>query len=363
MIAVVYDLLLKGFSILLSINVIVILCLSFVARVLKPHHNSTGKNTPDLSALSISLYGIIMILFSALSCIALVFILSDRLDFHWLLLPFIVLSFLRFFDYGLSSMKTVSSIIMDSASENLTILERSAIITIAAMFLLANQVKLPSILASWALDHQNSYLVDFAVCFMYAILYLVAFFLGISLLYAPLYLLAEIHIYLAARIPAPLKQKKLVESWENSPLRTKFLWTPFFSFSKNARTPWKQLLFLLTPFIIVLDYVGTMLLFFWVIIKEAFMYFFRILVHLAKFFHRFMLRIKAISDRQLVAISFRFATVFSIASVVIINRIDSIFNHAEACTAILEFVASAIVIPIIYVWINTWIEKRKTKQH
>lgn len=60
-----------------------------------------------------------------------------------------------------------------------------------------------------------------------------------------------------------------------------------------------------------------------------------------------------LSDKRIVAISFRIALIMALVCIVVMNRYQPIFKEQEASTAVLEFVASAIIIPVIFEWINS----------
>ena len=59
------------------------------------------------------------------------------------------------------------------------------------------------------------------------------------------------------------------------------------------------------------------------------------------------------SDRRLVAISSRIAVILTFSTLVIVNRIAPFFKNIESSTAILEFIASAIIIPVVFEWISS----------
>ena len=63
--------------------------------------------------------------------------------------------------------------------------------------------------------------------------------------------------------------------------------------------------------------------------------------------------ILGLSDKRIVAISFRIGIILALVLVVILNRYQSIFKIGDANTAILEFVASAIIIPVVFEWISS----------
>lgn len=63
--------------------------------------------------------------------------------------------------------------------------------------------------------------------------------------------------------------------------------------------------------------------------------------------------ILGLSDKRVVVISFRIALIMALICIVILNRYQSIFKMKDASTAVLEFVASAIIIPVVFEWINS----------
>ena len=63
------------------------------------------------------------------------------------------------------------------------------------------------------------------------------------------------------------------------------------------------------------------------------------------------------SDKKIVAFSFRLSVIFGLVGVVTLNRYIPIFSYVEESTAVLDFISSSIVIPIILEWIISF------KQH
>ena len=68
--------------------------------------------------------------------------------------------------------------------------------------------------------------------------------------------------------------------------------------------------------------------------------------------------INNLSDRRLVAVSFRVALIVTLVATVIINRYTPIFREYEPSTEGLEFVASTILIPVIFEWISSMKRKK-----
>ena len=61
-----------------------------------------------------------------------------------------------------------------------------------------------------------------------------------------------------------------------------------------------------------------------------------------------------LSDKKVIAISFRISLIMALVFTVVFNRYQPIFRVQESSTAVLEFIASAIIIPIIFEWINSF---------
>lgn len=60
-----------------------------------------------------------------------------------------------------------------------------------------------------------------------------------------------------------------------------------------------------------------------------------------------------ISSKKIVAVSFRVAIIAALVITVITNRYDAFVEEIDNSTAVLEFVASSIVIPVVFEWINS----------
>ena len=58
-----------------------------------------------------------------------------------------------------------------------------------------------------------------------------------------------------------------------------------------------------------------------------------------------------LSDRKILVLVFRSTLILSITSVVLLNRYEHIIKNYDDGTSIFEFLASAIIFPLIMVWI------------
>ena len=70
-------------------------------------------------------------------------------------------------------------------------------------------------------------------------------------------------------------------------------------------------------------------------------------------------RLLSLSDRNTVAISFRTAIIAGLGCTVVLNRYDSFLYYQQEGTAVLEFLSSVIIIPVLIEWISSYKKTRK----
>lgn len=75
-------------------------------------------------------------------------------------------------------------------------------------------------------------------------------------------------------------------------------------------------------------------------------------------FYNVAILITSLSDRTIDAICFRSSIVIGLGCTVIINRYESIFHNTHESTAVLEFISSVIIIPIVLEWISTYTKSK-----
>lgn len=78
-------------------------------------------------------------------------------------------------------------------------------------------------------------------------------------------------------------------------------------------------------------------------------------------FVKILKKIALLSEKRMIGIFLRIAPIISLLIVVTINRYTRIFLYNEESTAILEFIASTIIIPIVFEWIYSANNKRNEK--
>ena len=123
----------------------------------------------------------------------------------------------------------------------------------------------------------------------------------------------------------------------------------------SKRTVLQKILFyplVLPLFIIDIAYQALSLLFSFIV--QAAWYCYVIFRQVAKVFAKIGNWLLSLSDRTVIAISFRLAIILGLSIVVVCNSYSSLFRLKEESSAAFEFISSAIVIPVILEWVMSY---------
>ena len=119
----------------------------------------------------------------------------------------------------------------------------------------------------------------------------------------------------------------------------------------NHRPLIKVLLLPVIPIALLLDILQAFVLKIATIMASFFWYIIRILMHLNYFFFRISEHMANASERTVIVVAFRISLVLGLCITVIINRYTPFFASPETPSAVIEFIASVILIPVILEWI------------
>ncbi len=120
----------------------------------------------------------------------------------------------------------------------------------------------------------------------------------------------------------------------------------------------KILLCIVMPIALFLDIIHYSLSMFGDFYISIAWYSYHIIRQLGTVFIKMSKWIVSVLDRTIIAASFRITIIVGLSATVIINRYEPFFLKQEESTAVLEFVSSAIVIPVIFEWIISFKNKR-----
>ena len=202
----------------------------------------------------------------------------------------------------------------------------------------------------------NDIISDLLIMIMYIILGFIYLFFIFALLQNIFY---NIAVFLKKIIGlCPLKDKictieKNLESRNNKTIQNKKIIINYIKWSKRFRLIWRILLWLFIPLAFVLDVITMTIIITISILTEFLKYIALFLLFLKNIFIKGLDIIIELSNRHITAILFRISIVVALIIIVVSNRYDSIFKLTDSSTSILEFVASSIIIPIVFEWIHS----------
>lgn len=259
------------------------------------------------------------------------------------------------------SVGIIRSVVQSEETNRLSAQEYRAIENVAHALFSLELVKIPDKVMNFAAGLENPIVSDCLYITLYMLFLFLYIFLTCSFLPAPLTLLSKILI----KINILLREKtKLIEigryfiKWSDPLIVKHPLVLRVVETTKSWYIIWRLVTFIILPITFVLDVSC-------ILFKMLRLFLFK-LIGLCFFLLKMAKRtigkvvtwINNLSDRRLVAVSFRVALIVTLVATVIINRYTPIFREYEPSTEGLEFVASTILIPVIFEWISSMKKKK-----
>ena len=316
----------------------------------------TAEKREDSCVRWKSRYNKFMLIFVIVtSCVLFGFALKEKIV--WILILFISFTILEKANEAYASFSVIRETISSKGCEALTKREADAIIMLAAALLMLNLYKVPQRMINVVNDIANPILADWVMIITVILMATLYFFLIGILSLIPI----KAIISLIRRVKKLVNPEKLtVLEKKYRYLKRKMISWEFFStrliewtlFQKNTiKTLWLLCLMIIIPVDIILKLICIVIN----IIMTIVAYTYYLIRRINKSLTLFSKWLDSISD-----IIFRAAFVFSISSVVLVNRYCRCLKVYENSTAGFEFVASAIVIPLIFSWIVDYKSAVKT---
>lgn len=300
----------------------------------------------------------IILLLAVGICIVGIIWLVKHKEYIWILLPFTVLTFFERLNDIYMSMGVVRKTLHSSGEGLLSVKEQVSIMSIALFVLILYSYGLLGKCLQIADRIQNVVLSDVCLLLILIVIVTIYFFLGGAMLLIPVKTLIRLTRFLGKRITlqwmTTVTEKYI--KWHQQIGKSEYVSIRFWAWGLEKK--WR--LILVVPaliFTIVFDaflkiIIGTLKIFL-LIVEHIFNGFIQVI----KLVIQFSQWVIGISDRKVMILSFRSALVFSLTSIVIVNRYVPIIKKYEAGTAVLEFCSSAIVIPLVLSWIMDYRNK------
>lgn len=291
----------------------------------------------------------------ALFIVGFLFIFVKMKKLYWLILFLGLPTYLERITGTYESFGIVEKVVKSSDNGKLSFKERTAINTLAYVLWFLGLYQIFEKAIEKFATCSNAYLSDVII----VLIYVVAFYLYIFFICSLLPGIIFSAIKLLKKVYKLLPWKTKIKSWGDlwiDKIDKPIGWKSILIWQWKTIGGWKFIVrwvrYLLLPFTFMLDIILLFVNALFSIMRSSVGYIFVLARMIKKTLNRISNWILGLSDKQIVAISFRIGIILALVLVVILNRYQYIFKIGDANTAIFEFVASAIIIPVVFEWIS-----------
>lgn len=261
------------------------------------------------------------------------------------------------------SAEIVDNIVRGKATKMLGINEYIAIITVSILVSHLNTYGILDKTIEYANCQTNTILSDWILLGVYVGSISIITFLICALILRPIkiaiQLLRKIFSYFS-NLQEPLLINKLKKNI-NGTYSTKTWTASLIEYNRKRYHVFRFLLWLGVPFTIILDLFQLAILLAYGLVVSIIWYLICITVSVKKIFSEIGKWILSLSDRNVVIISFRIATILGFGCTVIINQYEPFLMNQET-SSVFEFISSTIIIPVILEWVLSYKDRTKKSQ-
>lgn len=288
--------------------------------------------------------------------VGVMFIAIKIKNLYWLIIFIGIPAYLKGITGTYQSFGIVEKVVKSSNNGKLSFKEQAAIKILAYALWFLEIFKIFEKIIENIYACTNVYLLDMSVALIYVLVFYLYIFFICSLLPELIFFVIKLLKKIFAILPWKSKIKSCGDFWVNK-IEKPIAFKSTLILQWETIGKWKLFIrwirFLLLPITFLLDIIIMFVNVMISLISSSVGYTFVLARMVKKTVHRISSWILGLSDKRVVAISFRIALIMALICIVILNRYQPIFKMEDASTAVLEFVASAIIIPVVFEWINS----------
>lgn len=307
------------------------------------------------------IYNFVILLVIILSVIL---ILLYNKELVWIIIVISIPGYLKYFSELLPSFDVVIKTAKDNDKKKMSPNEKVSLITVAFFWYVINIFRVSDVAVFLASSTKYVWLNDLMVGIFFVLILYIYFFISISLMppiiTGVLMLLKGIY----SIIPGKKKMVKLRDCCANRierPVRHTSLLEKFWNLKKSWFWAFKVIgILILGTLSIIADLLWTAILMILQFLNDATGHLLSILTFVKRKVAALCRLGMNISDERVVGISFRLSIILSLSIMVIINRYQLVFTCKEESTEVLEFIASTVIIPVVFECIFS-LKKRNEK--
>lgn len=253
---------------------------------------------------------------------------------------------------------TIRGIVNSREKKEISSAEVSALGATMSVAFFAGVLRIPEELIEQTTRIRNIMISDFLHIFVFGAFVFIYLFLIFAILPLPLAGFSKLFCVLHERIGHKFKSHRLSHFYTALTRAPTICGKHFLRQSYCKYTDKKVavqiLIVLISPILLIVDIVEIVLLSFWVLIFEMLRLVLFLLGHAKQSIVKVLGWTATLSNSRVVALSFRVSIIVTLVLMVIINRYQPLGKQVEESTAVLEFIASAILIPMVFSWISEY---------
>ncbi len=350
----------KTFNILLPFALIVAVITGIKEKVVKENEEIETVSSEENSWKSKVETFIVIV--SLIVLLGLIGILWIKYKITWIILVFAFPAYIERIIEAYISIGIVRDVVSSTKKEKLSYREKSAIGAVAYIVWLGGVYDCFEKVIKIVREYPNTIISDISIIVCYVFAFFIYIFFICSLL--PSLIFCFIDILKKANNSYPYKQK--IEKCENyfierceKSIKINSILIKCIDKIIKAKFVIKIAVVFFLPIAFIRDIIVVVCTTIFSIIRSVIGYIFLLLRLFKRTIKRSIKWISKLSDKRIVVLSFRVAFVMALAITVIINRYQPLLKNYEESTSVLEFVASSIIIPVIFEWIYSIRQQEK----
>lgn len=274
----------------------------------------------------------------------------------WMIIPITILCVLGRTNDMFNSFLIAKRSIEITSNVSFTMKEKTSFFVIGTFFCIINTYGFTETVLHAINSIRNDIVVDALMAMMLLLLITIYYFLIIAIVMQPFRLIIELLLKRNNGLcKGIIKRFEKIENRYSEIIKREHATIGVIEKIVNKK---KSKCFLLViPITVVYDVIRSLMMLFigiYIAIFRECLITLRNMKHSLSYFLKWFV---SISDRRMTGFAFRIALIISIMSIVLINRYEPFVRRVEASTAVIEFVASTILIPLLISWV---LDYRKT---
>ena len=302
-----------------------------------------------------------------LFCIFMLFILPRYKDALWCKITssmvFVFFIFLTFSNACVSSW-TIKEMIKSKEKKDISVVELSALGGMMFVIFVLSMQNIPEAIIAKCMTISNGVISDWAYIITFSAFTFIYFFFIFSVLPLPLASFSKWIIKIGKRSKGKVRKHILSDFYakliNGMSISSQHFLKRTYCKSVDKPLPYQVLIAVISPCLFILDIIVLILMTIKSMLCMMLGVVFLLMRHVVHSLTKAIKWISTLSDKRVNAMSFRVATIVTLTLLVGINRYQPLGWKSEQTTAVLEFIASAILIPILFSWISEYKSATKT---